>query len=35
MTEFDILIYEKEVLVKRKFESLKFTNSKQKDRLEN
>ena len=34
-TEFDILMYEKEFLVKRKFEKLKFTNDKQKDRLEN
>ena len=34
-TEFDILMCEKEFLVKRKLEKLKFTNDKQKDRLEN
>lgn len=34
-TEFEFLMYEKEFLVKRKLEKLKFTNDKQKDRLEN
>ena len=29
-TDFDLLMHEKELLVKRKLERLKFTNEKQK-----
>ena len=32
-TDFDLFMHEKEFLVKRNFERLKFTNEKQQDRL--
>ena len=34
-TEFDLLIHEKEFLIKRKLERLKFTSEKQNCRLRN
>ena len=34
-TDFDLLMYRKQLLVKRKLERLKFANEKQKCRLGN